>query len=569
MLASFLVVLFMAAAVYLAWPGRWVYAWAGAYALWYASQELLIRRYERAGPSDAGLAPWGRAAAAGLSLSGVVWGVGFYHFIVPDQPLTINLMIWAMSALIAGSIGQRSTILSGFYICNMLIGLPIALRLLLEGGLAFDLLAVSVFIYVLVVFGYGRAQHDLIAESLSIRFRNDALVEALRDEKLAAEGARREAEQANLAKSQFLAAASHDLRQPLYALSLFSGSLGELKLDAGARAIVRDIQGNIAAMEQLFAGLLDISKLEAGVVEPRLEPVGIDAVFDRLSQYFRPIALDRGLDLRLRSDGEWVTSDAVLLEQVLGNLVSNALRWTEEGGVLVAARRRGRGRGEAVRLEVWDTGIGISTTDRHRIFDDFVQLDNVERDRRKGLGLGLAIARRSARLIGSDIALASRPGIGSRFSIQQPLAAPVRADSAPAAADRRAVPAIVRDPDLPVLVVDDDADVRAALGALLGRWGVDTTIVGAPGEALAAIDAGRRFGLVLSDYRLGGAATGLDLIREIVARHPDPAPATVLITGDVAADVIGAAHAGGILLLHKPLRPQDLSRLLGIEEPVG
>ena len=164
-------------------------------------------------------------------------------------------------------------------------------------------------------------------------------------------------------------------------------------------------------------GLLDLSKLDAGVVQPRPEPVSIDALFDRLSQVFRPIAEARGLELRLRSDGEWVRSDAALLEQVLGNLVANALRYTPQGGVLVAARRREA----AVRLEVWDTGVGIPPADLERIFEEFVQLGNAERDRRRGLGLGLSIARRSAALIGAAVQVASREGSGSCFAVAQPV----------------------------------------------------------------------------------------------------------------------------------------------------
>lgn len=574
LLASLLVVLFVVHIVLIHSPGRWVFGWAAIYALWFASQEALIRWYERAAPDDAAIGPWGHYVAIGLAVSGLIWGVGFYHFIQPDQPLSIGLLIAAMAALTAGSIGFRSTILTGFAAFNLLITLPMTLRFFREAGgtfsvplvsgfqsetgATFNLLGYSILIYALVILGYGRAQHRLIGDSMAMRFSNEALVKALREETAAADEARREAERANLAKSQFLAAASHDLRQPLYALSLFSSSLNELELSSSARTIVSDIQHSITAMEQLFATLLDISKLEAGVVEPRLGPVAIAALFDRLSQYFRPIALDHGLDLRFRSDGEWVTSDVVLLEQVLGNLISNAVRWTNEGGVLVAARRRGA----EVALEVWDTGIGISTHDRHRIFDDFVQLDNAERDRRKGLGLGLAIARRSAVLIGGDIALASRPGIGSRFSIRQPVARPPRVPDL--AVDRRVVSALARDPLLPILVIDDDPEVRSALRLLLDRWNVDATITGAPAEAMAAIEAGRRFGLVLSDYRLG-EITGLDLIRDIRLRHPAPSPNAVLITGDIATEVFADAHSRGILILHKPMRPQDLLRLLGVD----
>jgi two-component system, sensor histidine kinase len=246
----------------------------------------------------------------------------------------------------------------------------VLIRLLETGQFGYILLGVASALYALTMIAFCRAQARSIDDGFRMRFENQALVEALKLQTVEAEEARRKAELASLAKSQFLAAASHDLRQPLYALSLFTASLGTLKLDAEGRRVVGNIQDSVAVMESLFTGLLDISKLEAGVVQPRLSSVSVDALFDRLSQYFLPLALERGLDLRFRSEGEWLTSDEALLEQVLSNLVSNALRSTSAGGVLVAARRRPG----AVRLEVWDTGIGIGEADRQRIFDEFVQL---------------------------------------------------------------------------------------------------------------------------------------------------------------------------------------------------
>ncbi len=258
------------------------------------------------------------------------------------------------------------------------IFLAILIRLLATGEFVYIMLGVASALFAMIMVVVCRTQARMLDEGFRIRFENVALVEALTVEKAAAERARHEAESASLAKSQFLAAASHDLRQPLYALSLFCASLGALKLDSDGREVVQKIQASIAAMESLFVGLLDISRLDAGVVTPRLAPVSIDALFDRLSQYFLPIAIERGLDLRFRSDGEWVQSDVTLLEQVMSNLASNALRYTKSGGVLIAARKRGG----AVRLEVWDTGVGVGADDRARIFQEFVQLDNAERDRR-------------------------------------------------------------------------------------------------------------------------------------------------------------------------------------------
>jgi CheY-like chemotaxis protein len=415
--------------------------------------------------------------------------------------------------------------------------------------------------------GMCRVQARTLDEGFRIRFENTALLEALTVQKAEAESARQKAELASLAKSQFLAAASHDLRQPLYALSLFSASLDELKLGPDGRAVVNNIQDSIGAMEQLFEGLLDLSKLEAGVVQPRLGPVSVDALFDRLSQYFRPIAVDRGLDLRFRSDGEWVVSDPALLEQVLGNLVSNALRYTTRGGVLVAARKRG----QAVRLDVWDTGAGIADADLKRIFDEFVQVGNTERDRRMGLGLGLSIARRSAALVGATVDVASRPGRGSRFGFIQPSAEPASVPlpfHRPAGTEAVCRP-LLRSKDQTLLIVDDDPLVRMALADLLGRWEIRFDVAADGAGALALVDGGARYGLVLADYRLPGRLNGLDMIAAIAERHPQPLPAAALITADFDPALIAAARTAGVPVIPKPLRPPQLRELLNMPQSAG
>jgi CheY-like chemotaxis protein/nitrogen-specific signal transduction histidine kinase len=408
--------------------------------------------------------------------------------------------------------------------------------------------------------GMCRVQARTLDEGFRIRFENIALLDALRVQTDEAEAARRRAEQASLAKSQFLAAASHDLRQPLYALSLFSASLDELRLDADGRAVVSNIQDSIGAMEQLFNGLLDLSRLDAGVVRPELGPVSIDALFDRLSHYFLPIAMERGLELRLRSDGEWVTSDAALLEQVLCNLVANALRYTARGGVLVAARPRAEG----VRLEVWDTGMGIAPADLTRIFEEFVQLGNAERDRRRGLGLGLSIARRSGALIGAAIDVASRPGRGSRFGFVQPAVTtmPVRI-----ASDVAAPPPLARPNELGVLIVDDDPSVRLALADLLTRWNVRFEMASNADAALAMVDGGARYALIIADFRLPGTMNGLDMIAALLARHGAEPPGCALVTADLDPDIIGAAQSLGVQVLSKPLPPAQLRGLLGLTMP--
>lgn len=504
---------------------------------------------------DTELPRWADLYFLAMSAVGICYGVCFLLFAHPDRPITVALTLGALYSVAAGSTPTSA------YHPPAILGAVIPAfgamlgKLLLAGQFEYVLLGLASALYGVTMIGYCRVQSRTLREGFRIRFENEQLVEDLRQEKIAADDARGAAEQANLAKSQFLAAASHDLRQPLYALGLFSSSLDELKLDSEGRDVVRRIQDSIGVMESSFDGLLDLSKLEAGVVQPRIVPVAVDALFDRISQVFHSIALERGLELRFRSDGEWVLSDPTLLEQVVGNLVSNALRATTHGGVLLAARRRG----DLLRFEVWDTGSGIAPDDLARIFEDYVQLDNPERDRRRGLGLGLAIARRSVALLDAQIDVASRLGHGSRFAIAQPLClAPVA--TAPAVPVDVAIP---RDPALPLLLVEDDEDVRAALSNLLTRWGVRFRALPDAEAGLAILRSGERFGLLLTDQRLGGM-TGLALIRAMRATLDAPPPA-IIITGEMDSPLLRAAAAEDIVVLHKPVPAERLRRLLGAD----
>ena len=520
---------------------RWMVSWT-------------FRRKER---PDAALGRWANLYALSMTAIGTLYGISFLLFAHPHEPITIALTLGALYSVAAGS-----TPSSAYYppaILGAVIPAFAAVlgKLLLTGDFEYILLGSASALYGLTMIGYCRVQARTLEDGFRIRFENDELLRQLTRERAEAQEARQAAEQANLAKSQFLAAASHDLRQPLYALGLFSSSLDQLRLDEDGRNVVRRIQDSIKVMEESFEGLLDLSKLEAGVVQPRLAPVDVDALFDRVSQVFRPLALERGLDLRFRSDGEWVLSDATLLEQVISNLVSNAIRATTHGGVLIAARRRG----DMLRFEIHDTGRGIAAEDVKRIFHEYVQLDNPERDRRRGLGLGLAIARRSVALLGSKIHVASRPGRGSCFAVAQPLCAASKlAPSARTDGIRIDQAVLARRRDLPLLIVEDDDDVRAALADLLGRWGFAFEAVANAEQGLERLRADR-FGMILTDQRLSGLMTGLDLIHAIRAADAD-APPAVLITGEVESPLLTLAAQEGVTVLHKPVRAAQLHRLL-------
>jgi signal transduction histidine kinase/ActR/RegA family two-component response regulator len=559
--AAMVVTVYMAVTAWPYNPPALVLAWTGVQLATQVLRLGLVIAYRRADPPDEALPGWARLVTGYMALAGAVWGSTAFLFIHTDQPITLALTLCGLYGIAGGSVPGNAYNPAGLYAFVGLIFACVFAKLAMQPTAGHIALGVASLGFALILFGFCRVQAASVRESLRIRFENLELLEQLRARTAEAEDARRKAEQASLAKSQFLAAASHDLRQPLYALSLFASSLEGLKLSREGRTVVSRIQANIDALEGLFSGLLDISRLQAGVVTPAFEPVGVDALFGQLEPVFQPMAAEKGLRLQFQGADLWVRSDPVLLEQILVNLVSNALRYTAEGAVTVAAERL---EGDQVRLAVSDTGVGIAAGDLARIFEDFVQLANPERDRRKGMGLGLAICQRAAALLGGEIEVASEPGRGSRFALRQPLAAAPRTRAAVSLAAGE-------DPlgGLSLLFIDDEQEIRDALVRLVGQWGVAVDLAGDAAEALAMVDRGRRYDAILCDYRLAGGLDGLGLIAELLARHRGAEPKAWLVTGDLDQDLMARAQAAGTPLLHKPLKAAQLRALLSHAASVG
>ncbi len=359
---------------------------------------------------------------------------------------------------------------------------------------------------------------------------------------------------ANQAKSRFLAAASHDLRQPMHALGLFVAQLRQMVGSPKARRVVEQAAASARAMEQLLDALLDISKLDAGVLTPHVEDFALESLLTRMQATFEPAAAARGLRLRAIPSHLVARSDPVLLERIVMNLVSNAVRNTDHGGVVIGCRRRGT----KVRIEVWDSGRGIPEDKLAEIFQEFVQLANPERDRNKGLGLGLAIVERLALLLGHRIDLRSKPGKGSVFAVELPAGEANRVNALPRAlhgTNRQLRGAFV-------VVVDDEGLVRDGMCGLLTDWGCHVIAAASGDEAIGELQARSRIpDLIISDYRLRDGETGLDVIRRLQGPPGKPVPA-LLISGDTAPERLREATASGHHLLHKPVQPAKLRAML-------
>ena len=367
-----------------------------------------------------------------------------------------------------------------------------------------------------------------------------------------------EAERANLAKSRFLAAASHDLRQPLHALGLFLSELDQQALDERSRQITERLMASTQAMEGLLDSLLDISRLDAGVLTPERSAFDMRAKLEHIVASHSDAATARGLRLRLRCPPCWAFTDPLLFERIVANLVGNAIRYTQRGSVLVACRRRG----DRLRVEVRDSGLGIAAENQQIIFQEFVQLGNPERARDKGLGLGLAIVRRLADLLGHRLALRSAPGRGSVFAVELPAAPP----PAPARGTREGR-ALGHFGGLRVVLVDDDALALGAMSGLLASWGCEVTSAQTVDEALDALapsatDAAPAPDILITDLRLGGPTDGLALIAAVRARPGLAGLPAVLISGDTAPETLARIQAAGVQMLHKPVRPARLRALM-------
>jgi signal transduction histidine kinase/integral membrane sensor domain MASE1 len=387
------------------------------------------------------------------------------------------------------------------------------------------------------------------ADQAVIAIENVRLFEAL-------QARTRELGEANQAKSRFIAAASHDLRQPLHALGLFVDRLhGRVKAAERSR-IVKQIEAAVAAMDELFNDLLDISKLDAGVLTPTISDFPIAHLLKRTESTFAATARKKGLSLRIVSSSAWVRSDTILLERILLNLLSNAVSYTASGGIVIGCRRRGG----QLRIEVWDSGPGIPKDQHQNIFAEFHQLGDPQHERRSGLGLGLAIVDRLCRLLDHQIELTSALGTGSRFSVIVPLVAAQALTAEPKASVHAALGSIS---GKLVVVIDDDALVLDSMGGLLRSWGCDVVTAASAHVALAGLaERDRTPDLIISDYRLSDGQNGIEAIEKLREAFNLSIPA-FLISGDTAPEPLREARASGYHLLHKPVRPRALRAMLG------
>lgn len=453
-----------------------------------------------------------------------------------DAVLTMILMSWN-----AGAVSTTYMVPRGFVAYAAASSVPTAAMWFLSG----TWIGVGCGVLVLLFFGvqlrYAQQNLKLYQESYRMRLENLELLKDLSEQRVRLSQARDVAVEADLAKSRFLAAASHDLRQPLQSLSLNSGALARMSLDAEAHAISVELRQSIDVLRQMLDALLDVSKLDAGDVKPTIQRFPLHRVLDTLSARFEPAARAKGLHwLQRYSEDLTVTTDPVLLSRMLSNLVDNAIKFTMAGSISLSADIEDA----RIRLTVADTGPGIDAADRYRIFDDLVQLGNPQRDRVMGTGLGLGIVRRIAAALSIRYQVDSGDGKGASFHLWLPL----EHDEATVIADQHAV--------LPtfaarrVLVLDDERAVRDAYGNVLRGHGCHCLCVASLDEAIVAL-AELDVEIALVDYRLPGPLDGLHAIEQL--RRHRPGLAAVIVSADCSVAMRERAAQMAVPVLRKPV----------------
>ncbi|MEJ6784246.1 ATP-binding protein [Aminobacter sp. Piv2-1] len=527
----------------------WLTAWLTALYLLTAIRVLASRRFFSRKRDSGSMLRWAWLAAGFSWVSGLLWGgLGWAGFL-PEAPIVLSFTVIVLTGLVCGTVPSLSAFPPALIGSILATALPVAVRTIttesdISGAFLFLLASL-----VAINFYYCRITYRMLRETINLRLENEDLVLNLQEQ-------RDRAQSADRAKTRFLAAASHDLRQPIHALSLLVSTLAVLGQrgdvpSADARSLAGRAKSVVGNLGGLLNGLLDISKLDAGIVTVTPETVALRELFRDLHGEFAEEARQRGLEWRVVDSSLRVESDPMMLRRILNNLLSNAFRYTTQGRILLGCRRRG----DMVEIQVLDTGPGIPRDQQTMVFEEFVQLQNPARDRTQGLGLGLAIVRRTAGLLKHPLRLVSKPGRGSLFSVTVPS---IRAAPSPRPVEQVAHVGV----SVGIMVIEDERDVLDAMVQLLTLEGHRVYAGRSTAEAQSAHAQASKAGnapvdLIVADYRLADGATGFEAIQALNAYVGRPVPA-IIITGDTSPERLKEVNASGARILHKPIGGEDL-----------
>ena len=540
-------------------------AWLAGFAVLWLLRLLMLVLFNRAVRSGrVRWRFWLRAWNLATLASALLWGltsIAFYGRGSGLQQTGLIIVIYSYCIAAVPVLANQARV---FLLFNVLCFGPMIARIASDGDvyslqLAAELLLIVSLISVLA--GSYRQAFQRVTEE---KLRADGLLDALRVEKQAADAARHEAEVANRAKTQFFTAASHDLRQPLHAMGLFAEALRQRTHEPEVAQLVNSINESVDALEELFSQLLDITRIDSGGVDVNPRHFAVADIFRKLRLHYEPEAFDKGLELRLRGGRHAVYADPLLVERVLRNLVSNAIRYTTDGSVLVTCRKHA----ERVLLQVWDTGPGIRAEERSRVCEEFYQVPTADApapDERKGLGLGLAIVKRLAALMQAPLGLRSQPGKGCVFSLELPAGTAPRAE--PSVVPSKAPIGVTLD-GVAIVIVEDEPAVREGLEVLLKGWGARVTSFASVAATRAWVEAAApstpKPELLIVDYRLEAGETGVDAIRLLRRRFDEQVPA-IVVTGSSMTGHDKEALEHDFHVLIKPVLPNKLRAMIAFK----
>ncbi|MDQ5768827.1 ATP-binding response regulator [Thiothrix subterranea] len=540
----------------------WV-AWADAGKLegllWVGVLLLLLWRYvdgvqfQRALQQSA-LDPryWEKRFSLAMFLMGLLWALIFLSLFDVNKPDVALFVLYFYGGLIASASATSAPrfLAFVFYVTPMTVLLMV--RMLQVGEPLYTMMALAFLVFIVASSTVCLTYSRIIHESICLRFENMALITRLEAEKALAEKNQQIAEQAVFAKDKFLAAASHDLRQPLHAQGLYLDAI-ETYVHPKGVAHLQALRRTNDALSNLFNSLLDVSRLNAGIVEVQLNHARLFEIVQPLHEEFKTHAAEKNLSLLLDCPHLTVFTDPLLLGRILRNLLANAVRYTQQGSITLTCRATAH---DTVRIAVQDTGIGIPATEQANIFDEYYQLDNPERDRSKGLGLGLAIVKKLADLLSLTLTCESRVSSGSTFALDVPQGDASLLYQAPPVVSAVSVAGVH------VLVIDDEREILHSMAYLLKSWGCLAITAESASEALEKIaQTGLQPELIMADYRLREGKTGAEAITA-VRHYCQRAIPAMLITGDTSEERLREATASGLYLLHKPVAPSRLRTVM-------
>ncbi len=495
-----------------------------------------------------------RILAVLVFVSGCMWGVLGLVYVDVDKPVISVVILMIYTGLVANASATMASVLPLYLFFVLPILIPTAYKFYSFGDQQSYWITVLIMLYLVVSFINTMRIRAVMRQSILLGFENLDLVENLRVENSKTESALEKAEQANLAKSRFFAAASHDLRQPLQSLSLFTTTLATTLKTKSQKKIVSHIDSSVRSLEGLFNALLDISTLDAGTLKLQRRHFYLKPVIEEVAAGFHEMTSGKQITFNVDVDDHVVHSDPMLLNRILQNLIENAFRYTKVGSVTITTRLVNN----EVSVSVADTGVGIPEQKQNRIFDEFVQLNNPGRDRDKGLGLGLSIVHRICNLLNMPLSVESEEGKGSVFTVGIELG-----DSAQVVQQdvrNSVLPSILE--DMFVLVIDDEEDILFAMEGLLEVWGCTVMVANSGREAVQQlIEFDSCPDAVITDFRLKDNETGGEAL-ELIRKHCQAKVPAIIITGDIAPDRLSEIDKLNLPVLHKPCNADQLQHYL-------